>query len=57
MMSKIILFWKEVEMLTRVNNEGNHINLDTACLKGCGNSMALLIEWLELGYSTYDLPQ
>ena len=27
--------------------KGNHINLETACLKGCGNSMALLIEWLE----------
>ena len=30
--------------LTRVKKEGNHINVETARLKGCGNSMALLIE-------------
>ena len=48
MMSKIMLSWKEVEMLTRVKKrKGNYINLETAHLKGCGNSMALLIEWLE----------
>ena len=44
MMGKIILSWKEVETLTRVKKEGHHINLETARLKGCGNSMALLIE-------------
>ena len=45
MMDKIMLSWKEVEILTRGRqNEGNHINLETARLKGCGNSMALLIE-------------
>ena len=45
----LILYWKEVEILTRVKKKGkgNHINLETARLKGCGNSMALLIEWLE----------
>ena len=43
-MGKIILSWKEVEILTRVEKEGIiYINLDTAHLKGCGNSMALLI--------------
>ena len=37
MMGKIIWSWKEVEILTRVIKEGNHINLNTARLKGCGN--------------------
>ena len=31
-----MLFWKEVEILTRVKKEGNHTNLKTARLKGCG---------------------
>ena len=32
MMGKIMLSWKEVEILTRVKKEGNHINLETAVL-------------------------
>ena len=40
-----MLSWKGVEILTRVKKEGNHINLETSHLKGCGNSMALLIEY------------
>ena len=44
MTSKIMLPWKEVEILTRVEKERNYINLETACLKGCGNLMAPLIE-------------
>ena len=45
MVGKIMLSWKEVEILTRVKKrKGNHINLKTARLKGCDNSMALLIE-------------
>ena len=44
MTGKIMLSWKEVEILTRVKKEGNHTNLETARLKGCGNSMALLID-------------
>ena len=43
-MGKIMWSWKEVEILTRVKKrKGNHINLETARLKGCGNSMALLV--------------
>ena len=44
MTGKTILSWKEVETLTRVKKKGNHINLETARLKGYGNSLALLIE-------------
>ena len=43
MMGKIMLSWKEVGILTRVEKEGNQINVDTSRLKGCGNSTALLI--------------
>ena len=48
-MQNNFLSWKEVEIITRVKKKGkgNHINLETARLKVCGNSMALLIEWLE----------
>ena len=51
-MGKIMLSWEEVEIVKKgkmgrsEKREGNHINLETARLKGRGNSMALLIEWL-----------
>ena len=51
--------WKEVEILTRMKKKGkgNHINLETARLKDCGNSMALLIEWLEAIQLTIQLTE
>ena len=38
----MMLSWKGVEILTRVKKKGNHINLETSHLKGCGHSMTCL---------------
>ena len=44
----MILSWKEVEILTRVKKrERKSYKFGNRSSIGCGNSMALLIEWLE----------